>query len=64
MRKVKPLPTQDIDAGYGPGQITIIFGPLSDGSLLIYIFASNNCFCYRNIFQNGAGSLSKIDDAL
>ena len=44
--------------------ITVNFGTLKDGSLLINIFAaSNNCFSDRNIFQNGVKALSKIDDA-
>ena len=41
-------------------RITVIFGTLKDGSLLINILASNNCFSYRNIFQNGVNTLSKI----
>ena len=50
---------------YTPGKrcrITVVFGTLQDGSLLIDIFASNICFSYRNIFQNGIDALSKIDD--
>ena len=43
--------------------IIIVFGPLKDGSLLINILASNNCLSYRNIFQNGVDSSSKIVDA-
>ena len=39
-------------------RITVIFGTLKDGSLLI-----NNCFSYRNMFQNGVDALSKIVDA-
>ena len=39
-------------------RITVYFGTLKDGSLLINIFASNNCFSDRNIFQN-----VKKDDA-
>ena len=35
-------------------RITVIFGTLKDGSLLIDIFASNNCFSYRNIFDKKA----------
>ena len=34
-------------------RITIIFGTLKDGSLLINTLASNICFSYRNMFQNG-----------
>ena len=44
-------------------QITVIFGTLKDGSLLINTLASNICFSYRNIFQNGVDALSKIVDA-
>ena len=44
-------------------RITENFGTLKDISLLINIFASNNCFSDRNIFQNGVKALSKIDDA-
>ena len=43
--------------------ITVIFGTPEDGSLFINIFTSNNCFSYRNIFQNGVDTLSKLDDA-
>ena len=41
--------------------ITVNFGTLNDGSLLIHMFASNNCFSDRNVFQNGIHALSKID---
>ena len=44
-------------------RITVIFGTLKGGSLLINIFASNNCFNDRNIFQNEVDALSKKDDA-
>ena len=44
-------------------QITVIFGTLKDGSLLINTLASNICFSYRNMFQNGVDTLSKIVDA-
>ena len=44
-------------------QITIIFGTLKDGSLLINTLASNICFSYRSMFQNGVDALSKIADA-
>ena len=44
-------------------RITIIFGTLKDGSLLINTLASNICFSYRNMFQNGVEALSKIADA-
>ena len=44
-------------------RITIIFGTLKDGSLLIDTLASNICFSYRNMFQNCVDTLSKIVDA-
>ena len=44
-------------------RITVIFGTLKDGSLLIKTLASNICFSYRNIFQNGVDALSKTGDA-
>ena len=44
-------------------RITVIFGTLKDGSLLINTLASNVCFSYRNMFQNGVDALSKIVDA-
>ena len=44
-------------------RITVIFGTLKDGSLLINTLASNTCFSYRNIFQNGVDALPKIVDA-
>ena len=44
-------------------RITVIFGTLKDGSLLINTLASNISFSYRNMFQNGADALSKIADA-
>ena len=44
-------------------RITVIFGPLKDGSLLINTLASNICFGYRNMFQNGVDALSKVVDA-
>ena len=43
-------------------RITVIFGTLKDGSLLINTLASNICFSYRNIFQNGVNALPKIVD--
>ena len=43
-------------------RITVIFGKLKDGSLLINTLASNICFSYRNMFQNGVDALSKIVD--
>ena len=43
-------------------RITAIFGTLKDGSLLINTLASNICFSYRNMFQNGVDALSKIVD--
>ena len=44
-------------------RITVIFGTLKDESLLINTVASNICFSYRNMFQNGVDALSKIVDA-
>ena len=44
-------------------RITVIFGTLKDGSLMINTLASNICFSYRNMFQNGVDALSKIFDA-
>ena len=44
-------------------RITVIFGTLKDGRLLINTLASNICFSYRNMFQNGVDALSKIVDA-
>ena len=44
-------------------RITVIFGTLKDGSLLINTLASNIYFSYRNMFQNGVDALSKIVDA-
>ena len=44
-------------------RITVIFGTLKDGSLLINSLASNICFSYRNMFQNGVDALPKIVDA-
>ena len=32
---------------------------MKDGSLLIDAIASNNCLCYRNVFQNDVDSFSK-----
>ena len=40
-------------------RITVIFGTLNGGSLLINTLASNICFSYRNMFQNGVDALSK-----
>ena len=44
-------------------RITVTFGTLKGGSLLITTLASNICFSYRNMFQNGVDALSKIVDA-
>ena len=41
-------------------RITVIFGTLKEGSLSINTLASNICFSYRNMFQNGVDALSKI----
>ena len=43
--------------------IAMIFGTLKGWSLLIDIFASNNCFSYRKIFQNSVDAVLKLDDA-
>ena len=37
------------------------FVTLTDGSLEINSLALNNCFSYRNVFQNDANALSKMD---
>ena len=44
-------------------QITVICDTLKDESLFINTFASNSCYSYRNIFQNGADALLNKDDA-
>ena len=44
-------------------RITVTFGTLKDGSNLINTLASNICFSYRNMFQNGVDALSKTVDA-
>ena len=44
-------------------RITVTFGTLKDGSLLNNTLASNICFSYKNMFQNGVKALSKIVDA-
>ena len=44
-------------------RITGIFRTLKDGSLIINTLASNICFSYRNMFQNGVDTLSKVVDA-
>merc|ERR1712240_255136 len=41
-------------------RLPLIFGTLKDGSLQINTLALNNCFSYRNIFQNGVNALSKM----
>ena len=41
-------------------QTILSFGTLKDDSLEIYSLALNNCFSYRNVFQNGINALSKI----
>ena len=43
--------------------ITVIFGTLKDGSILINMFASNNRISFRNNFENGVDASSKLDDA-
>ena len=45
-------------------RITVIFETLKDGTPLINICASYNCFCYRDIFHNGGDSLSKTEDTV
>ena len=44
-------------------RINVNFGTLKNGSLLINTLASNICFSYRNMFQNGVDAVSKIVDA-
>ena len=39
---------------------TVIFGTLKDGCLEINSLALNNCFSYRNVFQNGVNALSEM----
>ena len=39
---------------------TVIFGTLKDDSLQINSFALDNCFSYRNVFQNGVNALSTM----
>ena len=39
---------------------TTIFGIMKDGSPEINSLALNNCFSYRNVFQNGVNALSKM----
>ena len=41
-------------------RVGLIFGTLEDGSLEIISLALNNCFSYRNVFQNGVNALSKM----
>ena len=38
----------------------MIFGTFKDGSLQINSLALNNCLSYRNVFQNGVNTLSKM----
>ena len=45
-------------------RITVTFGTLKDRNLLINTLASNICFSYGNMFQNGVDALSKIVDAV
>ena len=40
--------------------LIVIFGTLEDGRLEINSLALNNCFSYRNDFQNGVNALSKM----
>ena len=39
---------------------TVVLITLKDGSLQIDILVSNNCFSYRNVFQNSVNALSKM----
>ena len=39
---------------------TVIFGILKVGNLEIDSLILNNCFSYRNVFQNGVNTLSKM----
>ena len=41
-------------------RITVIFGTLKIGSLLINTLVSSISFSYKNMFQNGVDALSKI----
>ena len=45
-------------------RITVIFGTVKDGSLLIFLHQTIVTISYRNIFQNDVDVLSKIDDAV
>ena len=40
--------------------LTYFFRTLTDGSLEINSLALNNCFSFKNVFQNGANALSKM----
>ena len=40
-------------------QTTVIFGITKDGSHVLNIVASWNCFTCRNLFQNGANDMSE-----
>ena len=42
----------------------VISGTLQNGSLWTNILISNNCFSYRNIFQNDVDALSKIVEGI
>ena len=42
------------------GLMFFFFETLTDGSLEINSLALNNCFSYRNVYQNGANVLSKM----
>ena len=39
---------------------TVLFGTLNDDSLDMNNLALNNCFSYRNVFQNGVNASSKM----
>ena len=48
---------------FNPGytcRTNIIFGTLEDGSLKSNSLPFNNCFSYRNVFQNAVNAMSKI----
>ena len=40
--------------------LPLIFETLKDGSLEINSLALNNCFSYKNVFQNGVNALLKV----
>ena len=52
-------PSPAVPPGY-MCRTTVIFITLKGGSLQIIILISNNCFSYRNVFQNDVNALSKM----